>query len=621
MRGAFFGLNVASSALRISQGNLAVRAHNIANAARPGFSRQETVQAANTPLRVVNRGMVGSGAEIIGITQIRSNFLDNKFWNQNAVLGRFAQKNSILSLTQGILAEEANFGLTAEINGIFERMQDLTTDASNFTHRRNLLTSFESLSIFLNTASGQLRQQQVDVNQEIRVTVGIINSLGNQIASLNAQILNMEADGARANDLRDQRALLIDELSRYVNIDVQEIETNPDFASGRTTNPRDSRLQMVIRIDGKTFVNHTHSNGLEIRSRPGSPNTNIVRNPEEAFGMYDIFWSSGQAFDMYSRTLSGELRGLIDLRDGNSGDFSRLNTPVFTAGPPNTVTLNFDPNLRSDLNPEGGIITVQTPTGPRNILYTSFTPTLDANGNIVSGTFELFDDTITAADFVGTDITIGRTSTYSGIPFFIARLNELARTLARAFNEGVILNGQAIDGVMGQLNAFDLNGNNGPILFTYLDKITGQPQAWSSGFNVWNITAENFVINPELFDNLSLLALSSDPTLGESNAEALLSWITIYEERGLFREGRLNDFIAAITGELGVIGRQAEHFELSYSELLTTIDNQRIAVSGVSVDEETAMIIQHQLVFQTAARLISVIDGLYDTLINRMGRW
>jgi len=99
------------------------------------------------------------------------------------------------------------------------------------------------------------------------------------------------------------------------------------------------------------------------------------------------------------------------------------------------------------------------------------------------------------------------------------------------------------------------------------------------------------------------------------------SWGNIVTDRSLFREGRLGDFIAAITGDLGVTGRQAENFSRSYGELMVTIDNQRRQVSGVSLDEEVAFMIQHQMVFQATARLFTTIDNIYDVLINRMGSW
>jgi flagellar hook-associated protein 1 FlgK len=215
-----------------------------------------------------------------------------------------------------------------------------------------------------------------------------------------------------------------------------------------------------------------------------------------------------------------------------------------------------------------------------------------------------------------------------GVPYFMSRLNDMARTLAAAFNEGRRLDGTSIQGVIGHFSVsgpgqttFDLNGNAGALLLGNAG--FGSNWGWdgSTTFNYFNITANNFAVNPAILSNPRMLALAGSIDKLPSHNTVVESWSDINTYRGLFREGRLGDFIASITGDLGITGRQAENFARSYDELIVTIDNQRRSVSGVSVDEEVAFMIQHQIVFQAAARLFSVIDGIYDTLINRVGRW
>ncbi|MCL2236282.1 MAG: flagellar hook-associated protein FlgK [Defluviitaleaceae bacterium] len=663
MNSAFFGLHVATSAMRTSRANLHTISHNIANAETQGFSRQVAIQQATTPLRTaMGRGMVGTGSEIVSIQQVRNQFLDGKFWANNSVLGQFNKKYDILTLVQGILHEAPGVGITHNVNDVFSRVSELGTDAGSATHRRNFLSSLETFGVTVNTAYSQLRQQQADLNQEIGVTVGIINSLGRQITSLNRQISVLELDGSNANDLRDQRALLIDQLSGLVNIEVREQEMNPDFAAGRTTDPRDSRRELLILIDGNQFVQHFNMNGIEVRPRTFSDGiSNVARNPEEYQGMHDIFWSNGRSFNMYSPTLRGELAALINLRDGNGGSFGSFNTGSVALNPTgltpapgspyipgwegtatNVLRMEFGPNSRVDLG-NTGFITVRDTNGVnRQIRYTEFRLEFDANGNPVAGWFNLYDNDQQPAplDFATIltapqEVVVGRTTSYKGIPYFMARLNELVRTKAAAFNEGRFLNGESINGVTGHMEGYDLNGipawdiaNGGAGFIMSFYGVGGfqnfAPPAGASDnwtFNYFNITAGNFMVNPALMADSSRLAIASDPSNTPSQNDIVHSWGAITEERGLFREGRLGDFIAAITGDLGITGRQAQNFSRSYTELMVTVENQRRAVSGVSMDEEVAHMIQHQLVFQAAARLFSVIDNIYDTMINRMGSW
>jgi len=609
--------------------------HNIANAETPGFSRQVAVQQASHPLRAFgSRGMIGSGTQIVSINQVRNSFLDRKFWHQNAVLGQFSKKHDIMSLTQGILREGENVGLTREFSDIMRRIQDLNNDANSMTHRANVTNSFESLTLHLNSTYTALRQQTTDANQEIGAMVGIINSLGIQITSLNRQITTLELNGSNANDLRDQRARLIDELSRFVNIDVQEIETNADFAAGRTTDPRHSSRELIILIDGAPFVNHFSMNTLEVRQRRlDTPGQEMVsRNFEEPPGMYDIFWGNGVMFDKFSHSLSGELKGLIDMRDGNGGNHGFGTSPVFTPGAPGMLSLSFDPRTSRLDFPETGIIQVRNAAGRiQEFHYNGRTMIRNADGTYTIEFDMVEPPTLTQANFDNMDITIGRTTNFRGIPYFMNRLNILARTWAMALNEGRYLDGGDIPDVIGHINSWDLQDppQRGHILFTFRDPFTGDLVMPSRAniadidhFNIHMMTAANIAVNPDILRNPSLLAIAGeDPTLGESANLTTTSWANLTSDRGLFRQGRLGDFIAGITGELGVVGRQAYNFTNSYTELLTVIENQRLSVMGVSLDEETSNLIMQQIIFQAAARLISAIDNVYDTLINRLGNW
>jgi len=608
---------------------LHVVSHNIANAETPGFSRQFGVQQATQPLRVAGaRGMVGTGSHIVSIGQMRNVFLDNQFWNQNAVFNQFSVKAQAWSLTQGILRDTEGVGVTNEINNIMERMSDLNQNAHDVTYRASFLSSLDSLTTFLNTTYSQLTQQMRDINQEIRSTVGVINSLGRQIQNLNRTITTMELDGSNANDLRDQRALLLDQLSQHVNIEVREIEKNPEFVAGRETDPRQSRRELLVLIDGSLFINHFNMNEIEVRQR--EPQAHL--NPEEPPRMYDVFWSNGMRFDMYSPTLTGGLSGLIQMRDGNGSNHTRVTShgPAAWPGlptpplPPGATPwlVDFNTNFRTDIG-SSGIVTARHPDG--RIVRVRYTEMGYAGGWPPTGAhLALHPDDLPADWGPAWQLTIGETTSYKGIPYFKARLNELARTLARALNEGRhLLNNDDIVGLNGgHIDGFDLNSDAGQWLLGY--RTFGDWDDTTIPFmNYFNITANNFMVNPEIMRNPAFLALSSSPTIsaGESSHDIVAGWLNLTENRSLFREGRLGDFLSSITGDLGIVARQAERFERSYGEIVVTTDNRRRSVSGVNLDEEGISMIQHQLVFNAAARLLTVIDEIYDTTINRLGMW
>ena len=630
MKSSFFEYNVAVSGLFTARAGLDTVSHNIANASTPGFSRQYIEQRATTPLMSVGgRGMVGTGSEAYGIQQMRDFYLDKKYWGENCVLGEYSIKRTQLSLTEGIFNEWSGTGLSSQFDDFFNRLRELSTTAGDNTYRTNTTQLTSSITTFFQNTYESFVRQQRDVNSDVKAVVDTINSIGNQISTLNKQIIQYEIDGSSANDLRDQRARLVDELSKYVNIEVKEIETNLDYAAGKYPNPEDrgkSAKHFVVLINGHEFVNHFDFDGLKCVPRTidtlGGGKADVYYNPEDTTGLYDIYWtSSNSKFDVYHPNLTGELKGLIDVRDGNNGNYVRKSTFVGLSG--QTLTLNIDlADSRIDLNPGGGVLTVTDPsTGiRREYEYESCTKT-------ASGQFEFViakPQTLSSNDqaFIAAgETTIGKTTNYKGIPYYMSKLNQLARTFAVAMNEGKYMDGTAIQGVIGHVDGYDANGENlRTLLFTYADELGNEVKTLSA-FDVYKITANNFFVNTDLMRDPRLLAAAQEPagTGGISDNNVILSLSTLATNPRLFLEGNIKDYIVGITGELGINLKQAVEFEASYKDVSSTINNQRLSVSGVSLDEEMINMIKYNQQYQAAAKLMNVIDDIYNTTINNLG--
>jgi flagellar hook-associated protein 1 FlgK len=506
----------------------------------------------------------------------------------------------------------------------------------------------DSICTYFGNTYQQLLNQQSDINEEIRNVVTLINSSATQLAALNSQIRLYEMGGAFANDLRDQRARLLDDLTRYVNIEVKEIEFNKDYAAGLYPAPEDrgkSDKRFFVFVDGNLLVDGTTANLLEIRERTVEDGTTgelvpITSNPEDGFGLYDIFWrATGEKFGMYSKSLQGELKGLIDIRDGNNQNHHRTtsNDVLYNAAT-GVLTMQINPfadGQRVDLA-FNGIISVRDNASGHTREYTYTDYTLAANGDgTYTATLRLLNPTAnTALDFDGTrstTIEIGKTSEYKGIPYYMSRLNTLARTFVHAINTGTRMDGTQIPGMIygGHLHGFDLDGNNNEtLLFTYVNMFEQEEIYDTSGgaannpFNIYLLNAKNIVVNELLLREPRFMQNSSGGSdHGIDNNELIKSLSKIANDKSLFLEGNLGDFITSMIGELGIDKRQADSFTKSYTELTVHIDNQRLAISSVSLDEESVSLVMYQQQFRAAANLINAIDRIYDTLINRLGNF
>ena len=591
MRSAFFGFHVASSALFTARANLNVIAHNIANEGIPGFSRQVAQSQASMPLNLRDsRGMYGTGSQVTGIIQIRDHFLDRMFWNQNSVLGQSVARNNNLSFMETVFNDLNNSGVHRSFTDFFARIQNLTGNAGDATFRTAVITQANTLAEMLNHNARALQKQQGDVNREISDTVGIINSLGAQITSLNVQIRIFEQDGSNANDLRDQRALLIDQLSELANISVEEV----DFSG--PGNPNDRRLSVML--NGYDFVNNDILNRLAVRPRESDERRNEMDIP----GLYDISFANGSPFNMYSRTLGGALRGLIDIRDGNGGFATEFGPPPANA-PLHTNNFAGIPYYMNQLNEMVRTFARAMNEG-RNVRWEEMGGTVghiyafDASGaNTQMMLFDFIDpNTGLPAVIVEMDASVTP-------PVPVSPNNQGIRRWLTLDANGNLQPEAAFSLTPPANVARDQHGN--PLFTLCMD-----------GMN-----ALNFRVNPKLMETGGdqLLATTSDFSNPASANDVILGWNVVGTDRSLFREGRLLDFIIATSNRLAVDREQARRFHASYEEITTRTHNLRLSIKDVDVNEEMMNLVRFQTMFTAASRLVNVMDTVYDTLINRLG--
>jgi len=305
MRSTFSGFNSARSGLFAAQRALDITGHNLANVTTRGYTRQRLEQTASTPMRLYGgQGMLGTGVDTTAIHQLRNEFLDYKYRDEASALGFWDAKADGLSFIESIMNEPSDTGIAKVIDQLFESFQELGKNANNITTRTLVRQRAITFTNSINHMYNQLEKMAVDLNFDVNSMVSSINTYGKQIAQLNDQILRSEADGSNANDLRDKRNLLIDDLSKIVDVEVLEV-VNPD-------NPK--HKQMVIKVAGKPLVYHKEFTGLKTEKVP----SDFFRSFDKQIDIYEIKWADGTAFD--TDNITGELKALLVMRDGEGGN-------------------------------------------------------------------------------------------------------------------------------------------------------------------------------------------------------------------------------------------------------------------------------------------------------------
>jgi flagellar hook-associated protein 1 FlgK len=541
MHQSFFGLNIALSGLYTAQRNLNTVSHNISNATTPGYSRQQTVQRASNPLTSYDgTGMVGTGSEVTSVKRIRDEYLDFKYWSENIANGEWSKKSELLSEIETTFSEPSDSGFATIMDDFFDAFQELSKDPSSSAVRALVREKGVTLAKYFNNTATSFEKLQDDINDQVKINVDQINSLASQIQQLNKQIYNFELTGDTANDLRDSRTLLVDKLSKLVNVQATEV------SYGKLPNGKDD-IHFVVTIGGKTLVDHYSRSELEVVQR------DTKLNAEDTANLYDVRWKDGNKLNLKG----GELKGLIDVRDGKDG-------AVGTDGTTTTPIYKGIPYYQSKLNEF-----VRTFAMAFNEGYAT-----NSSGTLVDG--------VGHADGYGLDEDkTGPGTASSGIRFFTM------------YGDGntAVSSTELIDGATGMTN------------------ISAMYQ---------KITAKNFTVSSDVMNDTDTIATSS--ISGENgNIDILTELAKIRTNGSLFYEGAPEDFMKSLVAALGIDAQQANSFKESQDAIIQQIDNRRSSVSGVEINEEMSNMVRFQQAYNAAAQMINTMAEIYDTLINVVG--
>jgi flagellar hook-associated protein 1 len=205
--------SIARSALVTHQTALQTIAHNIANAETPGYSRQEALLEANTPVRMAY-GVVGTGVSVHTIIRKRDILLDDGFRSSNASLGSAESRQQSLSSLEGIFGEPSDAGMSSTLDQFWGAWSDLATTPNNGAARAVVQQRGAQVADLFNSYDASLTAQRVSGVDRLSATVAEINALANTVAELNGRLVSAEMGGDTSNDLRDQRDLVLDRLSK-----------------------------------------------------------------------------------------------------------------------------------------------------------------------------------------------------------------------------------------------------------------------------------------------------------------------------------------------------------------------------------------------------------------------
>jgi len=244
---SFFGMQTSLKGLLAHQRMLDTTGHNIANASTKGYSRQEVALQASRAMQLTISNptggvgaQLGSGVDVLGFRRIRDQFLDSQYRAQNTNLNEWTAKADALDTAELSLSEPGENGINAQLATFWNAWSDLAGAANDNSAKQSLIQKSSGLADSIQTVRAQLVAAQQGAQGQYDAIAGAggeVDKIAAEIAGLNDVISKSMTVGEVPNDLLDRRDLLIDQLSGYGQVSVENLDNgslNVSFVDGTT---------------------------------------------------------------------------------------------------------------------------------------------------------------------------------------------------------------------------------------------------------------------------------------------------------------------------------------------------------------------------------------------------
>ncbi|HWR39254.1 MAG TPA: flagellar hook-associated protein FlgK [Patescibacteria group bacterium] len=231
MASTFAGYNIAYTGMYVNQSALSVVSSNVSNVNTSGYSRKQITSeelALQLTEAETKNNSAGTGVDVSEVRRARDVLLDSSYRRQNSDYYYWAAREGNLVDAQETLSEftsddgTSDDGVEQTLTDFFDSWEELSKDPTSQSCRQSVIENAESLISTLQDIDNQLKQLQLDSAQSVKDSVDTLNDLASQVVELNQKIQLAEVSGVEASDLRDQRDLLVDQMSALTNVTTSE---------------------------------------------------------------------------------------------------------------------------------------------------------------------------------------------------------------------------------------------------------------------------------------------------------------------------------------------------------------------------------------------------------------
>jgi len=619
MSSIFNTLNIGYSGLSAAQVGIDTTGHNIANAEVEGYTRQRVVTSAATPISSSN-GNIGNGTSVQDIGRVFDNFVFDKYNAVSADKEYSDYEKEKMEALSTYFPDVDGVGIKNDLSAYYDMWQSFADNPDNDAIKVALSEQTQSLTKHIVQTQEQVLTLQQQVNDQLAVDVNKVNDISKQIATLNKSIDVAEAgDVYAANDLRDKRNVLERDLSRLIGADVM-------------TDQLDAKMQVHSNANIKTGSYSISVNGVNIVDG-GTYHPLKLTNADNPYGFYSVSFErqDGVLIPMEESIHGGRIGAALDLR----GTAIDAETGMPTTGILQQTANDLDAFAKGLIESTNNLYAQNDATKMTSDLLDidGDMPFLNSNLNVHAGSFDMVVYDIDGNEVSRRAINIDSATTISG--------NAGSNSIEGQINDNRDDNndnnaGNDIDDFIdvnystyNQLEIYikpDMESKG----YTFAIEDNLQNNAFSSGTNFAGAlglgnffegdSARNIQLKQEYRDNPTTLSAGYSSLAGDNRLA--LDMVQQQFETYTFDVGK-EQYDTTIYGMYDITATyvgSTTNSALSRNDSITAQFNaaemEYFSVSKVSIDEEMTNLIKYQTSYGAAAKVITTVDQMMQTLLG-----
>lgn len=570
------GLYIGVSGLNVSQAALNVTSHNLANVDTKGFVRQQVVQ---TDFRYINWGanristlQQGLGADFAAVKQVRDSFLDQAYRQENGRQAFYEAQYDAVGELESFFGELEGESFQNTLRDFWISLQEMAKEPDSIVARASLVQTAVTFIERSENIYNQLNDYQINLNTQIREKVNRINEIGEEIRSLNLKIRQYESSKVEnANDLRDQRNVLIDELSEMANINYKE----------------NTQGIISVTLEGVPFV--TEDTVFHMEAVKVSDATDMLKPVWINHGGTDVFDLS-RVPSSKADTDIGSLKGMLLARGHKQANYTDI-----------PLRDNYETQVQYDLAVKDYNIRIQ-PSVVMNVqaqfdqlihgIVTTINDILSPNKKVI-----LSDDTVAYI------------------------LDEEKAPVGldpnKTMGEG-LFNRKSMERY-GDYEYIEIRTETGYETI-YARVYKGEDPA----DNYSLFTMGEIEVNPKILNNSSLIPVYSNMGSGDYDIKTTQKLLSAWQEPfatlspNALTKNNFNNYYISFISEIASRGEELRTISSNQASMVESIDNQRMEVTGVSSDDELTNLIKYQHAYNASARYVNVVSEMLEHIIMNM---